>query len=158
MPIPHHGAPCSVTELYDTTFLDCLATGNNDINTDDNYNNPVVLKAMREKDLKLIYKAELDYSIDDLCIYLRLSKLLLNEQARQKVAEMIRSYILYRQAVSDTVTNIDKELDALYISLVGDSNIPQTLDQTLRTAYRKSDDIATPNAYDFFKRLSDCYV
>lgn len=157
MSIPHRGPPYSVTELYDDTFLDCLRTSN-DIPTDDNYNNPLVLKAMKEKNLELIYKAELDYSIDDLCIYLRLSKILSNEQVKQKVAEMVRSYILYRRAVTDTVTSLDKDLDEFYLSLVRDTNIPQTLEQTLRTAYRKSNDLAVPSAYDFFKRLSECYV
>jgi len=78
-------------------------------------------------------------------------------QVREKVAEMIRSYILYRRAFTD-ITNMDKDLDELYLSLVRDTNIPQTLKQTLNTAYRKNNDIVVPNAYDFFKRLSECYV
>lgn len=165
--MPHHGAPYSVTELYNITFIDCLSKqiGDNSsddtkssISTDDNYNNPIVLKAMKERDVELIYKAELDYSIDDLCIYIRLSKILLNIQVREKVAVMIRSYILYRRAVTDTITNIDKDLDELYLSLVGDTNISQMLEQAIRTACRMSNDIAVPSAYDFFKRLSECYV
>lgn len=156
MSVPHRGAPYSVTELYDDTFLDCLSKSN-DISTDDNYNNPIVLKAMKDKDVELIYKAELDYSIDDLCIYIRLSKILLNVQVREKVAGMIRSYILYRRAVTDTITNMDKDLDELYLSLVSDTNISQMLEQALRTAYRMSNDIVVPSAYDFFKRLSECY-
>jgi len=110
---------------------------------------------MRHKDLELIYKAEFDYAINDLCMYLKLSELLLNEQARQKISDMIRSYILYRRATSDTVSNLDTDLDALYLSITGNTDVPQMLTQTLRSAYRKKfADTTDPSAYDFLKQIT----
>jgi len=143
-------------DLYDKTFINCMAAGDKDVDTDDAYNNPVVLKAMRHNDLDVIYKAELDYAIEELCIFIKLSKLLSDSKVRQKIAELLRSYLLYRRAINDIAAPVDKELDALYISIIGDNDISQTLERTLRISYQKINDTATPCAYDFFKRISMC--
>jgi hypothetical protein len=141
-------------ELYDKTFIQCIRR-NMLTDTDDNYDNHIVLAEARKQDnVNLVYKAELDRLIKRTRLTLALTDLV--AKAPLDIANMIHSYLLYLKIMDQCPAEIRAALEGLYLAIRGTMPAPElaacihhTVDQSLLHLGH-----ANPDTYTFLEQIS----